>query len=433
MGCFNYNCMNKQDNTNNNDKNNEIIVGLKEKDNNINNILKFEMKDDKDMTDLEAGSLMYKFNSNRFPNSTILIGLANIGAFAYMNPILQCLSNTDKLTNYFLNEFKCDKDDDTKKVSYQYYDLLQHLWGKYNETKEYAPNNFEKLLSEINPLFSGKNPVYSKDFLNYLLEILHKELNEASKEEEINNMNNVDDIKQNEEKIKQYFFKDFAKKNKSIISDLFCFSFETKSQCSICNFIKCNFGVNYFLDFPLEQINQYLYEQGKNPTLNKADGSNRDINLYDCFYYYDKKGIIDRDNKIYCNACNSYYDSDYSTTIYSLPEILVINLDRGENEVYQCNVNFPEELDLTKYVINTKLNTKYELYGVICHIGPNHLNGYIVAYCRNRMDDKWYLYNDSIVTLCENSYEYRDKMPYILFYKSKNINNNTQNNAYMNI
>jgi len=237
MGCCNCNCMNKQDNTNNNDTNNEIIVGLKEKDNNINNILKFEMKDDKDMTDLEAGSLMYKFNSNRFPNSTILIGLANIGAFAYMNPILQCLSNTDKLTNYFLNEFKCNKDDDTKKVSYQYYDLLQHLWDKYNETKEYAPNNFEKLLSEINPLFSGKNPVYSKDFLNYLLEILHKELNEASKEEEINNMNNVDDIKQNEEKIKQYFFKDFASKNKSIISDLFCFSFETKSQCSICKFI----------------------------------------------------------------------------------------------------------------------------------------------------------------------------------------------------
>jgi len=39
-------------------------------------------------------------------NSTILIGLANIGATCYMNSTLQCLSNTDKLTNYFLKKFK---------------------------------------------------------------------------------------------------------------------------------------------------------------------------------------------------------------------------------------------------------------------------------------------------------------------------------------
>ena len=60
---------------------------------------------------------------------------------------------------------------------------------------------------------------------------------------------------------------------------------------------------------------------------------------------------------------------------------------------------------------------------MICHIGPSPMSGYIVAYCRNRIDDKWYLYNDSIVTLCEKSYEYLNKMPYILFYKSIQNNN----------
>ena len=425
MGCCHCSCLNKsQDNANNIEDKNEIIVGLKEKIN--SNVLDFDMKDDKEiLTDLEVESLNNKFYINRFYNSTVIIGLSNIGASIYMNPTLQCLSNTDKLTKYFLNEFKYDKDDDTKKISYQYYDLLQHLWDIFSDKKEYAPNNFQKLLSEINPLFSGKNDVNSKDLLNYLLEMLHKELNKAPKEEE---KNNIDNINQNEEEIKQYFFKDFAKKNNSIISDLFYFKNETISKCSICNFIKFNFQANSFFDFPLEQINKYLYNKGKRISLINSDGSNPEINLCDCFDYYQKMEIIDKDNKIYCNACNGYYDSNYSTILYSLPKILVINLDRGKNEVYQCNVNFPEELDLTNYVINKEFNTKYELYGVICHIGPNPMSGYIVAYCRNRMDDKWYLYNDSNVTLCEKSCEYLNKMPYILFYKSKNENNITQNN-----
>ena len=428
MGCCNCNCMNrKEDNKNDNDDKKELILGLKEKDKD-SSVLKFEIKENSEITDLEIESLANR--ANRLYNSTILIGLANIGASIYMNPTLQCLSNTDKLTKYFLNEFKYDKDDDTKKLSYQYYDLLQHLWDKNSDKKEYAPNNFQKLLTEINPLFSGEKDVKSKDLLYYLLEMLHKELNKASKEEE---RNNIDNIKQNEEEIKQYFFKDFIKKNSSIISDLFYFIFETRSKCSICNFIKCNFQANCLLDFPLEQINQFLYNKGKIMPLINSDGANPDINLYDCFDYYQNMEKIDGDNKIYCNACHCYYDSNYSTTLYSLPEILVINLDRGKNEVYQCNVNFPEELDLTNCLINKELNIQYELYGVICHIGPSPMSGYIAAYCRNRIDDKWYLYNDSIVTLCGNSYEYLNKMPYILFYKSKNKNNNTQNNMSMNL
>ena len=45
------------------------------------------------------------------------------------------------------------------------------------------------------------------------------------------------------------------------------------------------------------------------------------------------------------------------------------------------------------------------------------MSGHFVAYCRNRMDFKWYLYNDAFVTLCENGNEYKKGMPYILFYQ----------------
>ena len=38
-----------------------------------------------------------------------LIGLNNIGASCFMNPTLQCLSQTESLSNFFLNENNKDK------------------------------------------------------------------------------------------------------------------------------------------------------------------------------------------------------------------------------------------------------------------------------------------------------------------------------------
>ena len=58
-----------------------------------------------------------------------------------------------------------------------------------------------------------------------------------------------------------------------------------------------------------------------------------------------------------------------------------------------------------------------KLYAVICHLGPSSMSGHFVAYCKNRMDKKWYLYNDAFVTLCENPFDYRKGMAYILFYQ----------------
>ena len=62
-------------------------------------------------------------------------------------------------------------------------------------------------------------------------------------------------------------------------------------------------------------------------------------------------------------------------------------------------------------------NTVYELYAVICHIGPSSMSGHFIAFCKNRIDKKWYKYNDAFVTLCQNQNEYNIGMPYILFYK----------------
>ena len=45
------------------------------------------------------------------------------------------------------------------------------------------------------------------------------------------------------------------------------------------------------------------------------------------------------------------------------------------------------------------------------------MSGHFVAYIRNHSNYKWYLYNDSTVTECSRKEQYREGMPYILFYK----------------
>ena len=125
------------------------------------------------------------------------------------------------------------------------------------------------------------------------------------------------------------------------------------------------------------------------------------------------------DNQMYCNFCQKLTDSFYNSSIYSAPNNLIINLNRGKNAVYECNVNFPEELNLLKFVKYKQGATYFELYAVISHLGPSSMGGHFVAYCKNRMDNKWYLYNDAMVSLCKEPNEYSKGMTYILFYRRK--------------
>ena len=77
--------------------------------------------------------------------------------------------------------------------------------------------------------------------------------------------------------------------------------------------------------------------------------------------------------------CNKLCDALYSTILYSTPNYLVINLNRGKGAIYECNVDFPEELNIVDY-LTFKSNTTFELYAVICHSGRSSMSGHFVAY-----------------------------------------------------
>jgi ubiquitin C-terminal hydrolase len=376
---------------------------------------------------LEKNLLLEKERKNLYEENLllkktpILVGLNNIGATCYMNATLQCLSNTDELTKFFLNKFKYEPNDKNKIISNAYYNVIKDLWNRNINNKSFSPNEFKEKLSQENPLFAGIAANDSKDLINFLLERFHNELNEIQKDNiQYNNYVSYQ-IKPNDQLDKQkmlnIFTNEFKEKYNSIISNLFYGLLETKSQCQQCKYIKYNFQVYSFIEFPLERVNQYCFMTGKRNNYNMNNNKNPDIDLYECFEYYNNLELMTGDNQMYCNICNCNCDSLYGSLLYSTPNYLIINLNRGRGAVYECNVNFPEQLNLYNFVTFKNGNTVYELYAVICHIGPSSMSGHFIAFCKNRIDKKWYKYNDAFVTLCQNSNEYRSGMPYILFYK----------------
>ena len=178
----------------------------------------------------------------------ILVGLNNIGATSYMNATLQCLSNTDELTKYFLNKFKYNANDNNKIMSNAYYNVIKNLWNRDLNNKSFSPNDFKEKLSKENHIFSGISANDSKDLINFLLERFHNELNNIKKEND-NNMNyqfNIND-QLDEQKMLNKFINEFKEKYNSIISNLFYGLLETKSQCQKCNQVKYNFQVYRFI------------------------------------------------------------------------------------------------------------------------------------------------------------------------------------------
>ena len=390
------NIKNKEHNLN--IKNNQLI----EKENKLK-------KKEKELIQRET-----KIKDEESKNKVVLIGLNNIGATCYMNATLQCLSNTRKLTEYFLNNYKTDTN---KTMSNEYYRVLKHLWDVNSTNKSYSPNSFKEVLSKENPLFAGIQANDSKDLINFLIERLHLELNFINQNKN-NNNDCIDQLDQtNELSMLKIFIEEFNQKFNSPVSNLFYGILETKSRCQGCNIIKFNFQVYSFLEFPLQQVNQYYFNTGRRP-LFTPDGKNPDVDLYECFEYYRKIDLMNGENQMFCNICNKLCDTFYSTTLYSGPNYLIINLNRGRGAVYECKVNFPEQLNIFNFVTYKHGITAYELYAVICHLGPSSDSGHFVAYCRNRIDNKWYLYNDAFVNLCTRPKQYTEGMPYILFYKA---------------
>ena len=154
---------------------------------------------------------------------------------------------------------------------------------------------------------------------------------------------------------------------------------------------------------------------------NKIQGPK--ITLDQCFESFLKPDYLTGDNKQFCNKCRVLSDALYSTNIYSSPNILILILNYGKGKLFQCDVQFDEFINISKFIEakDRNLPTRYRLLGSIVHIGPSSMGGHFIAFCRGvENPEKWYKLNDSLVSEATFSEIKNVGIPYVLFYENVN-------------
>jgi len=305
-----------------------------------------------------------------------LIGLNNIGATCYMNATLQCLSQTEDLTNYFLlkksekyinsiNEQLLSKNECC--LSKVYLELVQKLWDKKSKEHTFSPKVFMETVTGMNPLFKKGDPGDSKDFIIFILEQIHRELKRPINS---NNIKKVEPLNQYEKQNAfNNFFEDF-KNECSIISDVFFGFNETTNICLNCknnynsrgmeNPVCYNYSIFNCIIIPLEEVKKMKNNSNQNNSMqinNFFINNNNRVSLYECFYYNQKSELFTGQNQNYCNICKQTWDSMYASKIFVSPNVLILILNRGKGNIYDVKLDYDETIDITEYVLK-KINQK---------------------------------------------------------------------------
>lgn len=373
-----------------------------------------------------------------------LVGLANLGNTCYMNSALQCLSNTQTLTKYFLNCSRLLPTDIKPNLGQAYSKLMLELWQNEGRHEFVAPTAVLHAIKQAWPAFRGFQQHDAQEFLRCFMDQLHKELMEPvvkeedrkEDESEESNYESADsdggqqvtgrkrqrkETEQNDKKCVQY---------RSIVTDIFDGSLQSNVQCLTCNNVSKTKETFQDLSLPIptsDRINS-KYEEGWLSWAWWWLSSwfyGPDVSLMDCLECFFSADELKGDNMYRCEKCKMLRNGLKYSQLTKLPDTMCVHLKRFRHDYsfsskIGTRVSFPlTGLDLSRWLLTKKSEDThtYSLTGVICHHGVSGIGGHYTCYCYNPTTDSWYHYDDSSVRLVDASTVASIDSAYVLFYK----------------
>lgn len=183
-----------------------------------------------------------------------LVGLQNLGNTCFMNSALQCLASTKELTRFFLtNEFQSQINKSnplgTKgKLAFEYAELLYSI--QKTKEKSVAPWKLKKTISLYASQFAGHQQHDSHEFLMFLINGLHEDLNRVTKKPYYNT-----DVPEGEmSQMAEENWKRHLSRNQSFVVDLMHGQYRSTLKCPKCSNVSFAFDPFSCLSLPIPQL-----------------------------------------------------------------------------------------------------------------------------------------------------------------------------------
>ncbi|KAK9455241.1 hypothetical protein V1511DRAFT_459397 [Dipodascopsis uninucleata] len=352
-----------------------------------------------------------------------MTGLKNLGNTCYMNSVIQCIAGTSSLARFFLSGAYKKQINVRNKLGSQgllaraFGDLVSALYS--DQCTFLIPTTMKDVSGRLRPEFSGYDQQDAQEFLTFLLDTLHEDLN-------INGGKpRLPPLTEKEERVREQYtvryasfleWERYLRSDNSAIVSIFQGQYQSRLTCTTCGFTSTTYNPFSCLSLPL------------------APGSR--VSLKDCFDLFVAEEILDKEDAWNCTDCKQQRKAMKALKISRLPLILIIHLKRFKVNGRWSNkldtfVDFPlHNLDLTSYwpeytvddqkwlekfpPNDQKPPFKYNLYGVVNHYGSVRGGHYTALVHKNNKG--WLIFDDSRVAMCS-----RDKVvtkdAYVLFYE----------------
>ncbi|CAG8622358.1 9116_t:CDS:2, partial [Cetraspora pellucida] len=337
-------------------------------------------------------------------------GLRNLGNTCFMNSIIQCLSGTLPFARYFLDgSFKRHINRDNPLgtngvLADKFATLIRVMWS--DQYVSISPVSLKEAVGCFAPQFSGSEQQDSQEFLAYLLDGLHEDLNIN-----YNSVNNdlapldADEFEKLSPSIaSELAWEKHLMRNSSIVVSLFQGQFCNRLMCMTCGKTSTSYDVFMYLSLPI-------------PTNIK---NNVHVDLEMCLKSFIKEEILDGNDAWNCPKCKCPRLTTKQLSISRLPDILLIHLKRFSfygpfRDKLDTMVHFPvRRLDLTPYVQSQSMSGDnglcsdlqqmgpfiYDLYAVSNHYGGLN-GGHYTACVRNGYRNEWHNFDDSRASICD--------------------------------